>query len=113
MGRISTHILDTSRGRPAEGVRIEVYAVDGEKRTLLGQTVTNADGRTDEPVVAMPDIPPGTYELLFHVGPYLTEMDGDAFYDIVPLRFRVSDGAGHYHVPLLITSWSYATYRGS
>ena len=72
MGRISTHILDTSRGRPAEGVRIEVYAVDGEKRTLLGQTVTNADGRTDEPVVAMPDIPPGTYELLFHVGPYLT-----------------------------------------
>lgn len=59
MGRISTHILDTSRGRPAEGVRIEVYAVDGEKRTLLGQTVTNADGRTDEPVVAMPDIPQG------------------------------------------------------
>ncbi|QUS35806.1 hydroxyisourate hydrolase [Falsirhodobacter algicola] len=108
MGRLTTHVLDTARGRPAAGVRIELR----RGGALLATTVTNADGRTDAPV-AQP-IEAGDYELLFHAGDYLraTGQD-DGFLDLVPLRFCVADAEAHYHVPLLLSPFAYSTYRGS
>lgn len=111
MGRISTHVLDTARGKPASGIKVEAFLLDQGQRRLLQTCLTNADGRTDEPVV-QGALVAGLYELVFHVGDYLDAF-GDAFFDTIPLRFRVADGDGHYHVPLIVTPWSYATYRGS
>jgi hydroxyisourate hydrolase len=110
MGRLSTHILDVSRGVPAAGVGIELLRLESTGSRTLGSFVTNADGRTDSPLLAEADLIPGVYELVFHIGAYF---DGQGFFDTVPIRFRVSDAAGHYHVPLLVTPWSYSTYRGS
>jgi 5-hydroxyisourate hydrolase len=101
---LSTHVLDTARGRPAAGVPIELRR-DGE---LIARTVTNADGRTDAPLLT--ELVAGEYELLFAVGDYFGER---AFLDRIPIRFAVSDPAAHYHVPLLVSPWSYSTYRGS
>jgi 2-oxo-4-hydroxy-4-carboxy-5-ureidoimidazoline decarboxylase len=116
-GRLSTHVLDTAAGKPAAGVRIALYEVGNCARGLLAQTVTNADGRTDAPLIADEPLRIGTYELQFHVGDYFaarTVITPDpAFLDIVPIRFAVAEPEGHYHVPLLVTPWSYSTYRGS
>jgi 5-hydroxyisourate hydrolase len=101
---LTTHVLDTARGRPAAGVRIELTLPDGTRRS----TVTNADGRTDSPLVAEPAA--GEYELVFAVGDYFGER---AFLDRVPVRFTIADPDAHYHVPLLVSPWSYSTYRGS
>ena len=117
MGRLSTHVLDTSRGKPAAGVRIvlERLAPDGARKTLA-EAITNADGRTAAPLLSGEAFKPGTYELAFHVGDYFrlrgTPMAVPPFLDIVPVRFHLAD-EGHYHVPLLVTPWSYSTYRGS
>ena len=100
---ITTHVLDTARGRPAAGIPIEL-ARDGE---VLTRTATNADGRTDEPLLA--DVAAGEYELTFRVGDHF----GEGFLDVVPIRFRVDDPDAHYHVPLLVSPWAYSTYRGS
>lgn len=115
MGRLTTHILDTANGVPAADVAIRLYGVDGE-RTLLHTARSNPDGRTDEPLLDGDSIQPGTYELEFDVGDYFAGR-GDAgggtrFLDTVVVRFGL-DGSGHYHVPLLASPWSYATYRGS
>ena len=118
MAGLTTHVLDTTRGRPAAGVRIELFALNSEgSRTLVAQTVTNLDGRTDSPLVRPEDARVGRYELLFHVGPYF-EANGAVvsdppFLDVVPIRFAVADARAHYHVPLVVTPWSYSTYRGS
>ncbi len=104
-GFLTTHVLDTARGRPAAGVAIELH--DGERRLDF---VTNADGRTDEPLIARGELRAGEYELVFAVGDYFGEA---AFLDRVPVRFRVSDAQAHYHVPLLVSPWAYSTYRGS
>ena len=115
MGRLSTHVLDTARGRPAAGVPISLHRVGADGgHALLAETVTNADGRTDAPLLAGDALTPGTYELTFAVAAYFDEIaPGAPFLDRVPLRFTVSDADGHYHVPLLVSPWSYSTYRGS
>ncbi|GGB68036.1 MULTISPECIES: hydroxyisourate hydrolase [Deinococcus] len=111
---LSTHVLDTARGRPAAGVPVTLRRVDGEARTLLTRTFTNADGRTDEPLIARGELRTGTYELTFTVAPYFADLtSADPFLDDVTLRFTVADAGAHYHVPLLVSPWSYSTYRGS
>ena len=117
-GRISTHVLDTHMGRPAEGVRIDFFELqDDGPETKLGSTITNADGRTDKPLVGGQPLRIGVYELRFHIGAHFARRSVPAadtpFLDIVPLRFGVAEAEGHYHVPLLATPWSYSTYRGS
>jgi 2-oxo-4-hydroxy-4-carboxy-5-ureidoimidazoline decarboxylase len=117
-GRLSTHVLDNHRGCPAAGVEIEFIEVtkSGQRRSIL-RTVTNSDGRTDRPIVADQPVPIAQYELRFAVGDYFARI-GTAtaeppFLDVVPVRFSVAEPEGHYHVPLLVTPWSYATYKGS
>lgn len=112
-GGLSTHVLDTARGRPAAGLRIDLFELRGEERTLLKSLCTNADGRTDEPLIARGELRRGTYELLFFVGPYFAGGADPPFLNEVPLRFGVADEGAHYHVPLLVSPWAYSTYRGS
>ena len=117
MGRLSTHILDTVRGRPAAGVKIDLWRLgtDGARSHVTG-TLTNADGRTDAPLLIGESYVPGTYELTFEIGPYFKAngQGGDPpFLDVVPIRFTMTEPDGHYHVPLVCTPWSYSTYRGS
>lgn len=149
-GRLSTHVLDTVAGRPAAGVRITLHEIGASARGLIAEAVTNADGRTDSPLIGGEPLRIGTYELAFHVGGYYRDglplrdaarraaSQGQAgrerphpeergrspsvskdegadapFLDIVPIRFGIAEPEGHYHVPLLMTPWSYTTYRGS
>jgi 5-hydroxyisourate hydrolase len=108
MGKLSTHVLDTMRGRPAAGMKIEFRRMPGGEPVKT--MTTNSDGRTDELVMGPDEIVEGEYELSFHVGAYFGEAK---FLDVVPVRFRIADPAQNYHVPLLCTPWSYSTYRGS
>jgi 2-oxo-4-hydroxy-4-carboxy-5-ureidoimidazoline decarboxylase len=117
-GRLSTHVLDTHSGRPAEGVEIEFLEVFASgKPRLISRTTTNADGRTDRPLVADAPIPIAHYELRFAAGDYFARQATPAadppFLGIVPVRFAIAEPEAHYHIPLLVTPWSYATYRGS
>jgi 2-oxo-4-hydroxy-4-carboxy-5-ureidoimidazoline decarboxylase len=117
-GRLSTHILDTHGGRPAPDVPIELLelSASGESRRLVA-TKTNHDGRTDQPLIAGRPVPIGRYELRFHVGDYFARtgvaLADPPFLNVVPIQFSVAEPEGHYHVPLLMTPWSYTTYRGS
>lgn len=115
-GYLTTHVLDTARGCPAEGMRIDLYKIDGEARTHLKTLATNNDGRTDEQILPADQFETGTYELVFHAGAYLdaigTPAEDPRFLDVIPLRFGMSE-ASHYHVPLLLSPFSYSTYRGS
>lgn len=113
-GRLSTHVLDLTRGRPAAGVRIDLFFVasDDTRRSVVS-VHTNADGRTDAPLLSGDAFTTGTFELVFHVGDYFGADAPDRFLDQVPIRFAIHDPAGHYHVPLLVTPWAYQTYRGS
>ena len=118
MGRLSTHVLDTVNGRPAAGVAIELHRLaDDGGWTLVGKTITNADGRTDEPLLVGGALEAKCYMLTFHVGDYFAKSGaGQAdkpFLDLVPVRFTIADPGAHYHVPLLASPWSYSTYRGS
>lgn len=116
-GRLSTHILDTLTGRPAHSVKISLHEIGASARSLLLDAMTNVDGRTDKPLMSDAPLRIGTYELQFHIGDYFSARRipaaDPAFLDIVPIRFSIADAEGHYHVPLLVTPWSYATYRGS
>lgn len=116
-GRLSTHVLDNVTGKPAQGVRITLHEVGASARSLLADTLTNSDGRTDAPLIGGVPLRIGSYELQFHVGAYYTAAKIAAaeppFLDVVPIRFSIAEPEGHYHVPLLVTPWSYATYRGS
>lgn len=112
-GRLTTHVLDTSHGRPARGMRIDLFALHGDHGHHLLESHTNADGRVDAPLLEGESFAPGEFELQFHVGQYFSRLGLDSpFLDIVPVRFRISEKA-HYHVPLLVTPFSYSTYRGS
>ncbi|MCK0140709.1 hydroxyisourate hydrolase [Aliiroseovarius sp. F47248L] len=115
-GYLTTHVLDTARGCPAEGLEIDLYRIEGDKRTHLRSLKTNDDGRTDEQILPKDDFEIGTYELVFHAGAYLdatgTPPEDPRFLDVVPLRFGMSQEA-HYHVPLLLSPFGYSTYRGS
>jgi len=110
-GRLSTHVLDIALGRPAAGIRIQLWRVETDNRQLLKEVVTNQDGRTDTPLLVGDDLRLGVYELVFQVGPYFGSEAG--FLGDVPVRFRVLNPAENYHVPLLVSPWSYTTYRGS
>jgi 5-hydroxyisourate hydrolase len=112
-GKLSTHVLDLTTGKPAAGMRIELWNLDG-KHTLLKAVTTNADGRTDGPLLAGAEMAVGSYELLFFVKDYFVTHGKDSpFLDRVPIRFAIADAAAGYHVPLLVTPWAYNTYRGS
>ena len=118
MARLSTHVLDTADGTPAGGVRVLLHrqSTDGEQ-TLVCERATNRDGRTDAPLLSGSAIETGRYRLTFHIGDYFRQrgmpMPDPPFIDIVELQFGIADATGDYHVPLLVSPWSYATYRGS
>jgi hydroxyisourate hydrolase len=115
-GKLSTHVLDLVAGRPAAGLRIELRRLSPEPAALKS-VVTNADGRTDPPLLGPAEIQPGVYQLEFHVADYFTAKGvpqaAVPFLDVVPVRFGIADPSASYHVPLLMTPWAYNTYRGS
>lgn len=117
MGKLSTHVLDTAHGRPAAHVAIELYAVDGAHRSLLAQATTNADGRCDAPLLEGDALRAGRYELVFAAGDYFAAqgvaLPEPRFVDRVTIAFGVADPGQNYHVPLVVTPFSYSTYRGS
>ena len=116
MGRLTTHVLDTARGRPAAGLMLALHR-RGPERRLLRQEVTNADGRLDAPLLEGDTMLAGAYELVFEAAAYHRavglELAEPPFLDVVVIRFQLADPAAHYHVPLLLSPWSYTTYRGS
>ena len=112
-GKLSTHVLDLSRGAPAAGMKVELWR-RGPQTERLKTVVTNADGRTDAPLLGPGEIVAGPYELVFAVREYFAGRGvACPFLDTVPIRFEVPDASSAYHVPLLVTPWSYSTYRGS
>jgi 5-hydroxyisourate hydrolase len=115
--RLSTHVLDTANGCPAQGIQIELWSIGSDKRTLLKSVKTNADGRTDEPLLVGGEFRAGQYELVFYVGDYFAgkghSPSQTRFLDRVPVRFGIADANAAYHVPLLVSPWAYSTYRGS
>ncbi len=123
IGKLTTHVLDTTHGCPASGIEIELWHLpsptvsDSSQTLLLKKVIANADGRTDEPLLQESSFVPGTYELRFSLGAYFqrrsTPLSDPPFLDIVPIRFSIADATSHYHVPLLCSPWSYSTYRGS
>jgi len=123
MGRLTTHVLDTTRGCPGSGITISLFRVVNDQRLKLHSEVTNDDGRCDQPLLENDEFIAGVYELVFSVGPYFSALElkniardknnGPLFLDDVVIRFGVASSDEHYHVPLLITPYSYSTYRGS
>lgn len=114
--KLSTHVLDAAAGRPAAGVSIELWRKSGAEWELVTTVKTNGDGRTDGPLLTGDEVRTGEYRLVFDVAAYYHAQghpDAGAFLTEVPLAFRISDAAAGYHVPLLVTPWSYTTYRGS
>lgn len=121
MGRLTTHVLDTAQGRPATGVEVTLYRAQAStalaEKSLLKRTVTNIDGRLDSPILDADEFLPGIYELVFQAGNYFRnshfELPEPAFVDEIIVRFGIANTDSHYHVPLLVSPWSYSTYRGS
>ena len=116
-GYLTTHVLDTARGCPADGLAIALYRVSGNSHRKIAETVTNADGRTDAPILPAGKFKTGTYELIFFTGDYLKAnglaSEEPMFLDQIPIRFGMADAEAHYHVPLLLSPHGYSTYRGS
>ncbi|HUG56880.1 MAG TPA: hydroxyisourate hydrolase [Candidimonas sp.] len=117
MGKLSTHVLDTMHGLPAQGVHITLYAIQGEDRKLITQAVTNHDGRCNAPLLQGDELRAGVYELVFKAGAYFSgkgiALPEPRFVDEVSIRFGVASPEENYHVPLLVTPWAWSTYRGS
>ena len=117
MGKLTTHVLDTAHGCPGAGIRVELYAIDADGRTLLKSALTNDDGRCAEPLLEGSALQAGQYELVFHAGDYYAthgvDLPSPRFLDRIALGFGIADPAQNYHVPLVMTPWSYSTYRGS
>ena len=115
MGYVTTHVLDTAQGRPGSGIRVSLYRIS-DQRELVKSLETNTDGRTDQPVLSEDEFTKGTFELVFNVKDYFSDsllaLPETPFLDLIPLRFTISSD-DHYHVPLLVSPWSYSTYRGS
>ncbi|MFP1632043.1 hydroxyisourate hydrolase [Zhengella sp. ZM62] len=119
-GYLTTHVLDTARGVPAKGIRIELFRLSGDGREKIAETVTNNDGRTDSPILPADSFGTGIFELVFHAGDYIRMhglampvAGGPLFLEEIPIRFGIDDAAAHYHVPLLLSPFGYSTYRGS
>ena len=116
-GYLTTHVLDTAKGCPAEGIKIILYRVTDNGPEKVSETMTNDDGRTNSPILPVDAFQTGTYELVFFAGDYLRASgqagDDPLFVDQVPIRFGMSDADAHYHVPLLLSPYGYSTYRGS
>ncbi|MFC5550964.1 hydroxyisourate hydrolase [Massilia aerilata] len=117
MGKLSTHVLDTAQGKPGAGVKLELYAVEGGQRSLVKQELTNSDGRCNTPLLEGEQLKAGQYELVFAAGDYFAAqgvaLPSPRFIDRVTIAFGVADPGQNYHVPLVVTPWSYSTYRGS
>ena len=117
MARISTHVLDTSRGAPAQGIAVELHLVKGAERRLMAAVTTNADGRTDAPLVSADALETGVYELSFHAADYFhrlgVTLPNPPFLGVIVIRIGIADPSGNYHVPLLLSPFAYSTYRGS
>ena len=115
--KLSTHVLDTAHGCPAQGLQIELWSLAGGEPKLLKTVRTNADGRTDQPLLGADELTAGFYELVFYVGDYFAHKTSAKpkipFLGKVPVRFGITDATSSYHVPLLVSPWSYSTYRGS
>ncbi|KAB2886306.1 MAG: hydroxyisourate hydrolase [Albidovulum sp.] len=115
-GYLTTHVLDLAKGGPAQGMKIELFRIDGSERYLLRTLFTNDDGRTDDRILPADEFRTGEYELLFHAGAYLDAQgvtpEEPRFLNVIPLRFGMSSQS-HYHVPLLLSPFGYSTYRGS
>ncbi len=116
-GRLTTHVLDTTCGRPAAGVGLTLFALDGPDRRVLLKIATNEDGRCDAPLLSGDAFKAGHYEIVFEVAQYFRaagiKLSNPPFLDDVPIRFSLADESAHYHVPLLISPYGYSTYRGS
>ncbi|MEO6035399.1 MAG: hydroxyisourate hydrolase [Verrucomicrobiota bacterium] len=116
-GKLTTHVLDTANGCPASGMQIELWSLAHNARSLIKKIRANQDGRTDQPLLSVEEFKTGQYEIIFHVGEYFSGENGStpnlAFLDQVPVRFGIADSDASYHVPLLVSPWSYSTYRGS
>jgi 5-hydroxyisourate hydrolase len=116
MGKLTTHVLDTANGIPAEGMKIRLYRDERGQRRLVTETTTNSDGRCSAPLLEGANFVSGQYELEFSAGDYFrakASLPDPAFLEIVPIKFGIANAHAHYHVPLLISPWSYSTYRGS
>ena len=117
MGKLTTHVLDTASGKPGHGIRVNLYRLKDDSRELLETRTTNTDGRCDTPLLEGADFKRGQYELVFHVGGYFegegVRLPEPKFLDDIVLRFGIYDAEEHYHVPLLVSPYSYSTYRGS
>lgn len=117
MGKLSTHVLDITQGKPGAGIALELYAINGGQKTLLRSTVTNHDGRCDAPLLQGEEMQAGQYELVFAVGDYFAaqgvELPQPRFLDQVTIAFGIADPVQNYHVPLVVSPWAYSTYRGS
>ncbi len=117
MGKLSTHVLDTAHGKPAQGLKIELFELTNDARQLVATTLTNQDGRTDSLLLNPEIMRVGTFELVFYVGNYFENaglnLPSPKFLDVIPIRFSIFDKEQNYHVPLLVSPYSYSTYRGS
>ena len=116
MTKLTTHVLDVFSGKPGKGIKVELFFFNGEKREKINSIVLNNDGRSNEPLVEKENFKNGKYELIFYIGDYfktITKLDQLQFLDDVVVRFGISNNNENYHVPLLVSPWSYSTYRGS
>ena len=116
MTKLTTHVLDVFSGKPGKGIKVELFFLNGEKREKINSIILNSDGRSDEPLVEKDNFKNGKYELIFYIGDYfkkITNLDELQFLDDVVVRFGISNNKENYHVPLLVSPWSYSTYRGS
>ena len=117
MGKLTTHVLDTAHGRPGAGVKVALFTVTAEGKQLLKMDVTNADGRCATPLLEGDALRPGQYELVFNAGDYFAELGltlpTPRFIDLVTIAFGIAHPDENYHVPLVVSPWSYSTYRGS
>mgnify|MGYP005745302471 FL=1 len=116
MTKLTTHVLDVYTGKPGRGIKVELYSIKSGKREKLNSVILNSDGRSDKPLIEGSNFKEGQYEIIFFVGEYfkkITETPNIPFLDDVVIRFGISNSKEHYHVPLLVSPWSYSTYRGS
>ena len=116
MTKLTTHVLDVYSGKPGKGIKVDLYHIEGDKREKLNSVILNNDGRADKPLIEGSNFKEGQYELVFFVGDYFKKIIETAtipFLDEVVVKFGISNSNEHYHVPLLVSPWSYSTYRGS